>query len=160
MTDLLAARAQMAMSLGFHIIFAAVALASTLLARLGAPVIFEGLVTSRWAPVFQGATGLMAIGAIWGLWTRRFRLARLAAMGQVAFIVAGWGLAQYPYLVYPGLTIDEAAAPLEVLRPAAIALVVGGALIVPAFWYLYRVFKGEKARRPEAAGFSPPESTD
>lgn len=60
----------------------------------------------------------------------------------ITLIVFGWGLAQYPYLVTPDLTFSNTAAPDAVLRPLLIVLGVGGVLWVPAFWYLYAVFKG------------------
>ena len=54
---------------------------------------------------------MAAVAAIWALWSRRFRLARVAAAAQVSLILWGWALAQYPYLVPPDLTIRAAAAP-------------------------------------------------
>ncbi len=86
-----------------------------------------------------GASALLAIGAIW---TRRYRLARLAAAAQVSMIVWGWGLAQFPDLVPPDYSIAGSAAPAVTLRLVLIALLAGLVLIVPAFLYLFRVFKG------------------
>jgi len=64
-TDLLAARAQMAMSLAFHIIFAMVGMAMPLLM-----VLAEG----RWLR----RTSAAAVAAIVCLWRRRLYAARLA----------------------------------------------------------------------------------
>ena len=61
---------------------------------------------------------------------------------QVTLIIFGWGLAQFPYLVTPNLTFSNTAASDAVLRPVLIVVGVGGVLLVPAFWYLYAVFKG------------------
>jgi cytochrome bd ubiquinol oxidase subunit II len=58
-----------------------------------------------------------------------------------ALIVGGWGLAQYPYVVAPDLTIAATAAPRSVLVPVLVALAAGSVILVPAFWYLYAVFK-------------------
>ncbi|MFB6351685.1 MAG: cytochrome d ubiquinol oxidase subunit II [Bradymonadaceae bacterium] len=116
------------------------AFGSISLARQGAPAIWRGLVVSRWAVPFQLATASIAVATIGALWMRRFRLARLGAIAQTALIIAGWAAAQYPYLLYPDLTIQQAAAAPSVLRPLVIALAAGGTLLAPSFWYLYRVF--------------------
>jgi cytochrome d ubiquinol oxidase subunit II len=47
--------------------------------KYGAPLMFHGL-TNWWAPVLLGWTGLSAIVAAFGLWSRRFNLARTAAV--------------------------------------------------------------------------------
>jgi len=81
------------------------------LALLGAPLIGRGLTGAPWATALHLATGAAAVAAIWALWSRRFRLARLVAAAQVSLILWGWALAQYPYLIPPDLTIRAAAAP-------------------------------------------------
>ena len=68
MTDLLAARGQMAMSLGFHIVFAAIGIAMPLMMsiaewlwiRTGQPYL---TLAKRWA---KGAAILFAVGAVSG----------------------------------------------------------------------------------------------
>ena len=115
---------------------------SFLLSAEGAPAIRYGLSNAPWSIPFQILTGAVALWAIWTIWKRQFRLACILVPIQVTLIVLGWGLAQYPYLVTPDLTFSNTAAPDAVLRPLLIVLVVGGVLLVPAFWYLYAVFKG------------------
>lgn len=108
----------------------------------GAPTIRHGLASAPWSIPFHILTGAVALWGIWTIWNRQFRLARILVPIQVTLIVFGWGLAQYPYLVTPDLTFSNTAAPDAVLRPILIVLGVGGMLLVPAFWYLYAVFKG------------------
>ena len=115
---------------------------SFILSAEGAPAIRRGLGNAPWSIPFHILTGAVALWAIWTLWNRQFRLARILVPIQVTLIVFGWGLAQYPYLVTPDLTFSNTAAPDAVLRPILIVLGVGGVLLVPAFWYLYAVFKG------------------
>ena len=115
---------------------------SFILSAGGAPTIRHGLASASWSIPFQILTGAVALWAIWTIWNRQFRLARILVPIQVTLIVFGWGLAQYPYLVTPDLTFSNTAAPDAVLRPMLIVLGVGGVLLVPAFWYLYAVFKG------------------
>lgn len=108
-----------------------------------------GLTRATHSIPLQAATGLAAVTALVGLWTRRYGLARVAAGAQVTLILWGWGLAQYPYLVPPDLTIEGAAAPAVTLRLVLIALAVGALVLAPSLWYLFRVFKSRVARPPE-----------
>ena len=119
---------------------------SFILSAEGAPTIRRGLGSAPWSIPFHILTGAVALWAIWTLWKRQFRLACILVPIQVTLIVFGWGLAQYPYLVTPDLTFSNVAAPDAVLRPTLIILGVGGILLVPAFWYLYAVFKGSSRK--------------
>jgi cytochrome bd ubiquinol oxidase subunit II len=110
------------------------------LARTGAPGIFAGL-TTWWAPLLLALTSVCAVGALAALWWRRFRWARVAAIGQVATILVGWGLAQHPYIVVPDLTLANTATVASTLRLLAWALVVGALVLLPSFGYLFSVFK-------------------
>jgi cytochrome d ubiquinol oxidase subunit II len=110
------------------------------LARSGAPMIFHGL-TRPWAPILLTITSACALGALGALWRRRYRWARAAAIGQVAAILVGWGLAQYPFLVVPDLTLENAATAPATLRLLLGALAMGALVLVPSFLYLFAVFK-------------------
>lgn len=112
-----------------------------LLSSGGAPEIRQGLATSWWTWPLQIATAISATSALWFLWARKFKLARVSAAAQVVLILWGWGAAMFPYLVVPGLTIQNAAAPAVTLRLTLIALVAGSLLLFPSFYYLFRVFK-------------------
>ena len=116
------------------------------LSARGAPLVHRGLSEAWWSLPFQGLTAAVALGALFVLWKRRYGLARLLAATQVGLVVAGWGAAQYPFLVVPDLTLANSASPVAVLRPLLVTLVVGAVLIGPAFWYLYATFKGNKGR--------------
>ena len=114
---------------------------SFLLSAEGAPAIRRGLSATPWSGPFHVVTGVVAIWAIWAIWERRYRLARILVPLQVALIVIGWGIAQYPHIVTPDLTFSNTAAPDAVLFPVLIVVGIGGLLLVPAFGYLYLVFK-------------------
>jgi cytochrome d ubiquinol oxidase subunit II len=101
-----------------------------------------GVLGSDWALPFHLGTGMVAMGALGALWTRRYRLARAAAAAQVSLILWGWAGSQYPYLVPPDLAIADAAAPAATLRLVLIALALGAAVLVPSLVYLFRIFKG------------------
>jgi cytochrome d ubiquinol oxidase subunit II len=88
------------------------------------------------------ATGIAAVSAFVALWTRRYRVAQVAAAAQVSLILWGWGLAQFPYVLPPDLTIAEAAAPAVTLELVLGALGLGAVILFPSLYYLFRVFKG------------------
>lgn len=112
--------------------------------KQGAPEMYRGL-TNWWAPFLLSLTSLLALIALVALWRRQYRLARAAAIGQVTTILAGWCFAQFPYLLYPDLTINNSAAPEATLRLLVAALGLGIAVLLPSLYYLFHVFKGTRA---------------
>lgn len=111
----------------------------------GAPLMYHGL-TNWWAPLLLGWTALSALTATLALWARRFSLARIAAVAQVSFILVGWGLAQFPHLVAPDVTIQNAAAPESTLKLLLLALGAGAIILLPSLIYLFQIFKGQEVR--------------
>ena len=127
------------------------AFASLALARTHAPVLWQGLTARTWSLPFQLLTGLLAVATIASVATRRDQLARVLAAGQVVLLVVGWAASQWPYLIVADLTLAAAAAPDSVLRPVVFALGVGMVVLIPAYGWLYSVFKaptlpGQEAR--------------
>jgi cytochrome d ubiquinol oxidase subunit II len=125
----------------------AVSLATLLLARAEAPRLWERL-TSAPANVLVLAGVLLAPASLFYLWRRRLGVARVLGAAQVVVLLAGWGAAQWPYLIFPDLTIATAAAPASTLSLIAATLPFGLAALVPSLWLLFAVFKG---RNPQAA---------
>ncbi|GAC1683103.1 MAG: cytochrome d ubiquinol oxidase subunit II [Gemmatimonadaceae bacterium] len=117
------------------------ALVSLLLARTTAPLVRTGLTTSSWALPLHMVTALAALAAVAALWTRRWQLGRVAAAAQATCILWGWAVAQYPYLLPPSVTIDDAAAPPATLRLILWALAAGAVVLFPSLAWLFRVFK-------------------
>ena len=113
--------------------------------KQGAPWMYHGL-TNWWAPLLLGWTALSALIATLALWARRFSLARIAAVAQVTFILVGWGLAQFPHLVAPDVTIQNAAAPESTLKLLLLALGAGAVVLLPSLLYLFQIFKGQEER--------------
>jgi cytochrome d ubiquinol oxidase subunit II len=113
--------------------------------KSGAPSMYQGL-TNWWAPVLLGWTALSAIAAILAHWFRKFYLARIAAAAQVTFILLGWGLAQFPHLVTPDVTIQNAAAPESTLKLLLLVLGAGAVVLLPSLFYLFQIFKGQEQR--------------
>jgi cytochrome d ubiquinol oxidase subunit II len=117
------------------------ALSCYLLAAEGAPLLHKGLGEENWSFALQLLTGTAAVGAIWSLWTRRYPLARVAAMLQVGLIILGLGAVNYPYLIPPDVTISNAASPSSVIETTLYTFAFGSILLVPSFFFLYRVFR-------------------
>jgi cytochrome d ubiquinol oxidase subunit II len=127
-------------ALAAGVLLAPLAAAVLWVAGREAPQLLRELTRTRWSWGLHACTAVCALGALAALALRRLRLARAAAAAQVAFILAGWAVAQYPYLVPPDLTVLNAAAPPAVLRLLLLALGLGAVVLAPALWYLYRVF--------------------
>src|SRR5665213_1320493 len=72
---------------------------------------------------------------------RGSRHAREAAAAQVTFILWGWAVAQYPYVLPPSLTISATASPERTLTLTLWGLGVGACVLFPSLYYLFRIFK-------------------
>jgi cytochrome bd ubiquinol oxidase subunit II len=68
------------------------------------------------------------------------------AVAIVTLILAGWGLAQFPHLVTPDVTIQNAAAPESTLRLLLLALATGMVALLPSVLYLFQIFKRQEQR--------------
>lgn len=108
--------------------------------------------SARWTVAVLAGSGVAAIGAAIALFTRRHRLARLAAGAWVTLVLWGWALAQYPLMIPGALTIDAAAAPVRTLEGTLVVLAGGAVVLVPSLWYLLRVFKARARLRVDRGG--------
>ena len=123
------------------VIVGVLALTVFLLAGTGAPTVRAGISRTWWAVALHFLTAVFAVAAFYALWTRQYRLARVAAAAQVSLILLGCAFAQYPHLVEPDITIFSAAAPRITLQLLLAALVLGAILLFPSYYYLFRIFK-------------------
>jgi cytochrome d ubiquinol oxidase subunit II len=94
------------------------------------------------------AGGVALAVALAALLARLDRVARAAVATATAALVWGWGLAQYPRLACPRVTVASAAASAPELHAIAVALAAGAVLLAPALWLLYGVFRRQP---PEVA---------
>ncbi|BAS26474.1 cytochrome d ubiquinol oxidase subunit II [Limnochorda pilosa] len=101
---------------------------------------------AAWA-LLLGGLAAAALSA-WAVWRRRFLLARAVSVAEVSILLWGWGLAHWPYLIYPDLTVAGTAVPDPTLRILLIVSLVGLVFIAPALGLLFRVFKGEPEAGP------------
>jgi cytochrome bd ubiquinol oxidase subunit II len=127
-----------ARALGSGVVAGAIAIAGLAVASSDAPDLYDGLVSGgRLACVIGSALAGLATLAL--EWRERFEVARYTAAAAVGAIVAGWALAQEPYLLPPGLTVEEAAAPDATLTALVVAAAVGLAILIPALTWLFRL---------------------
>lgn len=111
------------------------------------PVLWHGLI-GRALPLSIGAV-LIGLATAFTLLAGFYRLARLLVAAETACILAAWGVAQYPYLIIPDVTLRNAAVPNSVLIGVIIASGAGMIVLLPSLWYLFYIFKAPRTRRPK-----------
>ncbi len=117
-----------------------VSVAALALSFSGAPRLWSGL--TAWPGVaLIGLGAVLAPLSFVALRRGHLTAARLFGAAQVVALLLGWAAAQWPYLIYPALTIASAAAPHSTLAFTALTLPFGLGALVPALWFLFRVFK-------------------
>jgi cytochrome d ubiquinol oxidase subunit II len=127
------------------------AIAGGLVVRADARWIFDRLLDTP--AVLSVALSVLAGVATLVLVTRRhLDAARVSAAVAVAAVVGGWALAQNPLLL-PGLTVQESAAPDNVLVLLVISILAGGVILFPSLGLLFElVLRGRFSAEPYAAG--------
>lgn len=89
---------------------------------------------------------VMCVAALTGtaslvvLWRRWYVLAPPVAAATVALVIAGWGAAQYPYLILPSERISDVAAGEATLAAFLLALAIGALILIPSLALLYLTF--------------------
>jgi cytochrome d ubiquinol oxidase subunit II len=78
----------------------------------------------------------------------------MTASLAVAAVIAGWALAQRPYLL-PGLTVHEAAASHATLVAVVIAVVLGALVLGPSLGLLFWLVLGGHFERAPSDATSP-----
>ncbi len=134
-------------SLGTAATTGAVGLVGIFVLRADAPLLFDGLV-GRALPVLVVSV-VAGLASIVLLVVRRYGLARITSSVAVATILIGWAVAQYPYLLLPYLTIEDAAGSRPTLVAMTVVLVLGSLVLVPALVYMFVLFS--RPPRPDAA---------
>ncbi|MGW5233892.1 cytochrome d ubiquinol oxidase subunit II [Streptomyces nodosus] len=112
-----------------------VALAGVFVLHADSPRLFRRLSTVG-APLLA-VSGLCGLAALLLLRRGRPSVVRALAALAIATVVAGWGVAQYPYLLGTHLTIRHAAAPPATLWVLLVVSCVAAALIAPSLLLLY-----------------------
>ena len=112
-----------------------VAFAGIFVLRADARYLFDGL-TSRALPLVI-ISAVCGLGSLWMLRRGSNKIARPLAIGAVASIVIGWGVAQWPYILPETLKVSQAAAPDATLETILVVFVVAAVTILPSLGLLY-----------------------
>jgi cytochrome d ubiquinol oxidase subunit II len=111
------------------------ALAGLFVLKSDAPFVFRGLMREGLPFVVMSAAcgvGLMALvvrGVVWGT--------RALAVAAVVAVLAGWGVAQYPYLLPTSLTIEAGAGAPGTLAWVLVVFLAAAVTAVPALIFLF-----------------------
>ena len=135
-------------ALGAGLVTGALAAAGLIVMRADAPILWHGM--RQDGRPFVALSAAAGIIALWATFKGRERIARAGAAVAVASVIAGWGVAQWPYLIVPDIVASDAAAPTSSLGPIVLGFAIGGALVVPSLLLLFRLFKASKEPRPSA----------
>jgi len=127
--------------LGAGVVTGAVALAGVFVLNADSKLVYEGLTSGLGLAdiALSGVAGVLTIAL---LAARRFGAARYTAAAAVITIVAGWGIAQSPYILPPDLTVTQAAADDNVLIALLVAIAIGLMVLVPSLLLLYGLVLG------------------
>jgi cytochrome d ubiquinol oxidase subunit II len=143
-------------AIGAAVVAGVVALAGIIVLHDDAVYVFHGLTSRALALVILSA--LCGIGSIGLLLRANHSGARLLAMGAVATVVAGWGVAQYPYILPTSLTLSDAASPDPTLWSVTIVFVVAALVILPSLGLLYYLDQRDLLEAPAAEADDQPAS--
>lgn len=113
----------------------AVAFIGIFVLRSDAPALFDGLTSLR-GLAFLAISAAGGVAALWLVWTRRFVLARPAAVAATVAVLWGWAAGQYPDILPGSATIEQTAASTPVLWAQIVAFLLAGLIAVPALVYL------------------------
>ena len=145
-------------ALGSGIVAGAMAVAGLFVIHHDAHPLYDGLVNGSGRPALI-ASAVAGVGTLGLVWTRRFEAARYGAVIAVAAVVAGWALAQNPVFL-SGLTVEQAAAPHDVLVAVIVSVVAGGVILFPSLGVLFLLLlRGRLDHASEEGGFEPPRGT-
>ncbi len=98
------------------------------------PTLADGLL-GRAMPLAIGS-GLAGLLTMIELYRGNHRRARIVAAVAVALVVAGWGAAQYPWVLVDQVTVDEAAGANATLIGLLVASGLAAVLVLPPLIYL------------------------
>ena len=122
-------------AVGAAIAAGVVAFVGIFVLRADARYLFDELTTKALPLVILSA--LCGTASLVLLTRKAEHWARLLAIGAVASIVIGWGVAQWPYILPESLEVEDAAAPSGTLNAILVAAVGAVLIVLPGFILLY-----------------------
>ena len=134
-------------AIGAAIAAGTVAVAGLFVLRDDSYRLYSQLLERGWPLVVLSAVaGTAALVATLRPALARPALVRPLGAVAVAAVLAGWGAAQYPYLLGTHLDLHDAAAPTATMTALAVVAVLALALVVPSLaWLLLLTHRGQLA---------------
>lgn len=117
--------------------------------RFDAPHMWEGLAPGKLASVLMIVAAVFLVASVGLLFLRRYWFARAAAILQVVAVFGAWAVAQYPYLLVPDITIQDAASPRSVLVAMSVLIIAYVVVLGPSLYLLFRLFKSSPSGKEE-----------
>ncbi|GIW95160.1 MAG: cytochrome D ubiquinol oxidase subunit II [Pirellulaceae bacterium] len=109
------------------------------------PLLWHGFQKRAWPLVIVSlVTGFASLEM---LRRRHYTTAICGVAATVGSVLAGWGVAQYPALVLPSITIYQAKAPEPVLWAMLGSILIGTLILVPSLVWLFVLFKRPYAKK-------------
>ena len=122
-------------AIGAAVVSGTVAIVGIFVLHADATYLFHGLMSR--GLVFVVLSAVCGAGSLWLLLHDAHRLARFLAAGAVVAVIAGWGVAQWPYVLPESLEVADAAAPSATLGAVLVVFAVAVALILPSLALLF-----------------------
>lgn len=110
----------------------------------------KGIEAEWWWFLASGICFLLGYVALWVKpknfrWRRVLpRFAFISFIAQYGLASLAYGRAHLPYMVYPDITIDMAITNREMFRSLLVSYGIGMAILVPGFYYFWRLFLKDK----------------
>ncbi len=124
-------------SVAAAVVTGALAAVGLIVLRADARPIFDGLLNEGLPFVIASLLlGLLTLAGLLRGWSRALRP---LAIGAVLAVVAGWAVAQYPYLLPETLTVNDGAGAEPALTALIIVFVLALAIVGPALVLLFRL---------------------
>jgi cytochrome d ubiquinol oxidase subunit II len=135
------------------VVAGALALVGPFVLRADAPRFADALTGQGFPELLVSAVA--GVASLVLLWRRRYVAVRVTAALAVIAIIWGWGIAQYPIILYPDLTVTAAAADPTVLRHALWVFAVGALVLIPSLAWMFVLFQREPAHPAPRAEHPP-----
>jgi len=108
-----------------------------------APELWDRLSERGW-PILACSL-LLGFASLLAVAWRRYTWGAVGAAATVATVLWGWGVAQYPLLVPPHITVETAKSSPAVLLASLYATAAGAVLLLPSLAWLFYIFKWAKS---------------
>lgn len=105
-------------------------------------VFFDNIMNLWW---MFAISFVMWVLTIWSIWRRRnYTFALWMLIGQFGFAFFAYGIAHYPYLLYPHLTVHEGFTNQAMAISLVVVFVLGLLMLIPSLYLLLRLFLFDK----------------